>query len=351
MYRQRNLTIPLLKALSDSPVVGLIGARQTGKTTLVRELAAKEHPARYFTLDDAGVLSAIKADPAGFIAGLDGPVILDEIQRAPEIFVAIKAAVDKNRKPGRFLLTGSANVLSLPRLSDSLAGRMELLTLWPLSQGEIAGVQEYFIDALFGTLPAYATIKFEPLSAALRGGYLETLRRTDDTSRRNWFGSYINTILQRDVRDLANIEGLTEMPRLLALIAARASGLQNFSELSQASGIAQSTLKRYLSLLSATFLTHELRPWFTNLSKRLVKSPKVYLSDTGLLAHLTGLNRERLSADSILKGPLLENFVVMEIQKQSAWSKVRPEIFFFPDAGWPRSGSCARKCFRSDCGA
>jgi hypothetical protein len=259
MFR-RNLTAPLLKALADSPVVLLHGARQTGKTTLVKTLARKQHRARYLTLDDAGVLSAARSDPAGFIGGLEGPVILDEVQRAPGLFVAIKAAVDRDRRPGRFLLTGSAHVMLLPQLSDSLAGRMELLTLWPLSQGEIEGVVEGFIDAAFGVLPVLAEQKADPIARALRGGYPEVLRRTDEEGRRNWFGSYVTTILQRDVRDLAHIEGLTEMPRLLSLLAARAAGIQNFSELAQSSRIAPTTLKRYLALLETTFLIQELRP-------------------------------------------------------------------------------------------
>jgi predicted AAA+ superfamily ATPase len=326
---RRNISAPLLKALSDSPVVLLHGARQTGKTTLVKALARKQHRARYLTLDDAGVLSAAKSDPAGFIGGLEGPVILDEVQRAPELFVAIKAAVDRDRRPGRFLLTGSAHIMLLPQLSDSLAGRMEVLTLWPLSQGEIEGVVEGFIDAAFGVLPVLAEQKADPIARALRGGYPEVLSRTDEEGRRNWFGACVTTILQRDVRDLAHIEGLTEMPRLLSLFAARAAGIQNFSELAQSSRIAPSTLKRYLALLETTFLIQELRPWSGNLGQRLVKSPKVFLADTGLMAYLLGLSRDRLNVEGTLKGPLLESFVVMELRKQIAWSRSRPRMFFF----------------------
>ena len=146
----RHLMPGLLEALADSPVVFLNGARQTGKSTLVQKLAAERHPARYVTLDDAGILGAAQNDPKGFLRGFDGPIIIDEAQRAPELFLALKAEVDRDRRPGRFLLTGSANALFLPRLSEALAGRMEILTLWPLSQGEIEGKKETFIDALFG---------------------------------------------------------------------------------------------------------------------------------------------------------------------------------------------------------
>lgn len=329
---KRNLTDSLLQALADSPVVLLNGARQTGKTTLVQSLTPKQHPARYLTLDDLGVLSAIKADPAGFLAGLEGPVILDEIQRAPELFVAIKAEVDRNRRPGRFLLTGSANVLLLPRLSESLAGRMEILTLWPLSRGEIEGVREEFVDAAFSAKPiAVDKPKGKPglLGSILRGGYPENLHRTEGDRLKAWFRSYVTSILQRDVRDLANIEGLTEMPRLLSLLAARSTSLQNFSELSRSSGLPQSTLKRYMALLEATFLVQVVQPWSGNLSHRLVKTPKLMLADTGLLAHLLDLTEERLAADAGLKGSLLENFVAMELRKQIAWSKTQPRMYFY----------------------
>ena len=341
----RHLAPALHAALTDSPVVLLNGARQTGKTTLVESLISDSFPAQYLTLDDATVLSAVQSDPDGFIAGLKGPVVLDEIQRAPGIFVAIKAAIDRQRRPGRFLLTGSANVLLLPKLSESLAGRMEILTLLPLSQGEIHGVRENFIDAAFsaaGILPAKSHsgsgrpeahgamhTSAQLFSAILRGGYPEIQRRPVFERRRAWFGSYITTILQRDVRDLANIESMSALPRLLSLMAARAGGLQNFAELASGSGLPQSTLKRYVTLLEATFLVQFVRPWSGNLGTRLVKAPKLYFTDTGLLAHLLGPDEERLKADGILRGPLLENFVAMELRKQSAWSRVRPEIYHF----------------------
>lgn len=331
MYR-RKLIEPLMRALSDSPVVLLNGARQTGKTTLVRELLPRRHPARYYTLDDPGILAAIKADPAGFLAGLTGPVILDEIQRAPEIFVAIKLEVDKNRQPGRFLLTGSANVLLLPRLSESLAGRMEVLTLWPLSQGEVSNRKTGFVDAAFGKLPGPPRRLLRGdkiIECALRGGFPEVVGRKDEERRNAWYASYITTILQRDVRDLANIDGLVEMPRLLALLAARAMTLQNFSELSRSSGLPQTTLKRYLTLLETVFLIQTLPPWSGNLSHRLVKSPKVMLSDTGLMAYLQGMSKNRLAIDSSLKGALIENFAGMELRKQITWSQTKPRMFHF----------------------
>src|SRR5450759_4915285 len=209
----RFLQGPLLEALSDRPVVFLNGARQTGKSTLARAVSSKQHPARYLTLDDAGVLAAARADPEGFIQALEGPVILDEVQRVPELFLALKASVDRDRRPGRFLLTGSADVLLLPKVSESLAGRMEILTLWPLSQGEIEGAPERFLDALFGhafRLPAPALRPLpwkNVIERSASGGYPEVLSQSSAARQRACFGSYITAILQRDVRDMASIEG------------------------------------------------------------------------------------------------------------------------------------------------
>jgi predicted AAA+ superfamily ATPase len=330
---KRHITSSLLAALSDSPVVLLHGARQTGKSTLVQHIAATDHPARYLTFDDATVLSAATADPAGFLAGTEGPVALDEVQRAPELFRAIKADVDRHRRPGRFLLTGSANVLMLPKLSESLAGRMEVLPLWPLSQGEIAGHREGFVDLLFNG----GLSKFRPgtkeetdlVERILRGGYPEAHSRKEWNRRRAWFNPYVSTILQRDVRDLANVEGLSAMPRLLTLLASRAGALLNHAEVSRSLGIPQSTLKRYMALLEATFLIQLLPAWSGNLGKRLVKSPKLYLNDTGLLAGTLGQGDEKAFRDSQLLGPLLENFVVAELRKQISWSMTEPSLFHF----------------------
>jgi predicted AAA+ superfamily ATPase len=328
---KRNIASNLSTALSDTPVVLLNGARQTGKSTLVQSLASQGHPARYITFDDAGMLSAAKEDPSGFLAGLSGPVILDEIQRVPELFLAIKAQVDRNRQPGRFLLTGSANVLLLPGLAETLAGRMEIITLWPLSQGEIEGQKESFVDRVFAKDLNNTTGKIlshsDLVDRMLRGGYPEVVQRPLAARRDAWFGSYITTLLQRDVRDLANIEGLTVMPRLLSLLASRSASLLNFSELSRSTTLPQSTLKRYIALLETTFLVQFLPAWSSNFGKRLVKSPKVFLTDTGLMRHLMGLTPQRLEQEPQWIGPLLENFVAMELRKQTTWSQTQPKMF------------------------
>jgi hypothetical protein len=331
---QRSITPHILEALADTPVVMLTGARQTGKSTLVRWLAERGHPARYLNFDDAAVLSAARNDPAGFLSGLEGPVILDEVQRVPDLFLAIKAEVDRRRQPGRFLLTGSANVLFLPLLSNSLVGRMEVLTLWPFSQGEKEGIHEGFIDAVFGqNLPA---VSGKPVNRTdllskiiLPGGFPEILSRSRESRRSAWFDSYLTTILQREVRDLAQIEGLTMLPRLLSLLAIRSASLLNFSELSRSTTIPQTTLKRYMSLLEATFIIQTIPSWSGNLSKRLVKSFKIFFADTGLMAHLLGYKSGPGLIEHPNTGPLLENFVVMELKKQISWSRTRPQLFYF----------------------
>jgi len=252
----------MLDALADTPVTLLVGARQTGKSTLCRAIAERDHPARYLTLDDAATLAAAHADPVSFITAIEGPVVLDEVQRAPELFRAIKVQVDRRRTPGQFLLTGSANVLVMPKMSESLAGRMEVLTLWPFSQGEIEQTAEGFLAAVFGSKPLRpppsAGSRRQVIARAVRGGYPEILQRIDAARRRAWFGSYLTTILQRDVRDLAHIDGLTQMPRLFELLAARAATLLNYAELSRTVGWPQTTLKRYMALLEATFLIHSI---------------------------------------------------------------------------------------------
>src|SRR3990167_9117395 len=305
---KRHITARVLEALADTPVVLLNGPRQAGKSTLAQEVAWHKHPARYLTLDDATTLAAARNDPQGFLAGFVGPVVIDEIQRAPELFLAIKTQVDRDRRPGRFLLTGSADVLLLPHLAESLAGRMEILTLWPFSQGEIEKNQEGFIDAVFSPAIPQQHSRFqrsEWIQKVLRGGFPEVLGRQTESRQAAWFGSYITTILQRDVRDITHIEGLTALPRLFALLAARAASLINFSEISRTSTIPQSTLKRYMTILETTFLLQTLPAWSGNLSKRLVKAPKLVIGDTGLMSYLLGLNEERLLHDSVLAGHVL----------------------------------------------
>lgn len=332
----RNITESLLEALADSPVAVLHGARQTGKSWLAHQVASSAHPAQYFTLDDPVVLTAATTDPAGFIQNIEGNAVIDEVQRAPQLFVAIKAAVDRNRQPGRFLLTGSANVLQIPRLSESLAGRMEILTLWPLSQGEVEGVKESFIDLVLGDNPLHLrnlpVDRDDIVRRILAGGYPEALSRAA-ARRERWYASYITAILQRDVREIARrIERLTDLPRLLTALAGRTATLLNAAELSRSSGIPVSTVMRYLTLLETTFLIYRVPAWTANVRKRLLKTPKVIMVDTGLAGYLQGVDARRLKADPSLFGPLLETFVLTELCKQQVWSDTKPEVSHFRTA-------------------
>lgn len=331
---KRNLMNKLKKMISWSPVVLLTGARQTGKTTLIKE-ALKDTIYTYITFDDDKMLKFAQEDPHTFITQLKKPVILDEVQRVPELFLAIKKDVDENRQNGMYALTGSANLFLIPRLGDSLAGRMMILELFPLSQGELIAVQENFIDTIFkGTIP---DIIFDGSIINLfkkigLGGYpaININQDYDYTRTESWFKAYVDSLLKKDIKDLAAIDGITELPYLLNLLAARTGNLLNVANLSRESKIPSTTLHRYLILLETVFLVHFQRPWSRNITSRLVKSPKVYFNDTGLLCFLLGIDFENyVPHGGMFTGILLENFVINELIKQAGWSKKRVEIYYY----------------------
>jgi len=311
-------------------VVLLRGARRTGKTTLAKQIARTAHPAQYLTLNDDSVLAAARNDPAAFFERLQSPVVLDDVQCAPDLLPAILAEVERHPRPGRFLLVASTNVLLLPQLSKSLAGQIEILTLHPFSQGEIESVHENFIDALFADTLSPAGGD-DLIARILHGGYPSALERPDAESRRAWFDSYVTSVLG-DIRGLSHIDALSSLPRLLALTAARTAGLLNFMDLARGSGIPQTTVKRYFALLETTSLARLLPAWASNLNSRLIKAPKLYVNDTGLAACLLNLDEKRLERDAVLKAALLENFVAMELEKQAGWSPACPKLFHFRTA-------------------
>jgi predicted AAA+ superfamily ATPase len=331
MYR-RTLLNPILEALSDTPVIFLCGARQSGKSTLVQMIADGPYPARYVTLDNAGVLSAAGSDPTGFIAGIDKPVVIDEAQRMPELLLSIKEDVDRHRHPGRYILTGSADILTVPKVADALAGRMELMTLWPLSISEIDGHEDNLVDALYSGAFGRSSVqsdRFELYERMVAGGFPEPLQRKNHRRRQAWFESYLLTLMDRDIRSLSNIQDLTAVPRLLKLLAARVGALHNQSEISRSGGIPNSTLTRYLSLLKTTFLVQELPAWSTNLGKRLVKSPKLFMVDTGLTCALLGLDAAGLKQGGEVAGRVFENFVALEVFKHASWSDKLVRLYHF----------------------
>jgi uncharacterized protein len=339
----RSLATPIIESMRDTPVLLLHGARQTGKSTLMRSLA-KTHSS-YVTLDDATTLSAVQQDPAGFLMANQGELLIDEVQRAPNLFLAIKHEVDSARLAGskingRFLLSGSANVLLLPKLADSLAGRMEIHTLWPLAQSEISidetRCSANLIDALFCELNSnnfeldFAAVDRGLLiNQMVAGGYPEALSRKSDKRRQAWFDAYLQTIIQRDIRDIANIEGLVHLPRLLNTLAHRATGVLNIADVSRTLGIAQTSLSRYLQLLQTVFLISELPAWTHRASHRAQKTPKVFFNDSGLMAHLLGLSTQQMIKTPGLHGPLLETFVFSELQKLRTWSVSSCELLHY----------------------
>jgi predicted AAA+ superfamily ATPase len=316
---QRSLKDPLQVALRDTPVVMLVGARQTGKSTLASALV-KAGTATYSTFDDPTLLAAARADPTGFVESLGATAVLDEVQRVPEIFLSIKASVDLDRRPGRFLLTGSANPLFISEVSDALAGRMEVLTLWPFSQAELEGKPgRPFIQMLFQSqsreIAPAAGDRENLVERIVRGGFPEAVEREDQGRRDRWFSSYLTTILERDVRSIADIARLEELPSVLTALALRSRGPSNKSALSQDLGIPVSSIDRYMALLERVFMVRRLPGWHNRLGPRLVKSPKLLICDSGLLCHLLRWDRQRLLSDPTSFGLALESFVGMEMVK------------------------------------
>ena len=319
------------EALSDTPVVLIVGPRRAGKTTLVKKMG--EAGRTYITLDDQTVLEAARSDPAGFIRGLD-QAIIDEIQRAPDLLLAIKKTVDEDYRPGRFLLTGSANVLTLPRVADSLAGRMETLEMLPLARAEIEGRTPTFLDRLFeGKLqkPSKAIVGDDLVHSVLLGGFPEAIARESERRRQDWARSYLTSVLTRDLRDIAEVEKLTELPKFVRLLAEHSSQLVNYSQFGASINVSHKTGQRYVGLLEQVFLIATLQPWFTNALKRIVKTPKLHFLDSGLLASTRGLTFDRVKADRGTFGALLESFVFSEVLKLTTASDLRLTPYHFRD--------------------
>ncbi len=319
------------EALKDTPVVLIIGPRRAGKTTLVRHM---EEPDRtYITLDDQTVLDAAQANPVGFIRGLDRATI-DEIQRVPELLLAIKKAVDEDYRPGRFLLTGSANVLTLPRVADSLAGRMETIQMLPLARAEIEGLKPVFLEQLFeGRLQTEpeAIVGDDLVRLILPGGFPEAIARESERRQQDWARSYLTSVLTRDLRDIADVEKLTELPKFVRLLAEHSGQLVNYSQFGSSINVSYKTGQRYVALLEQVFLVSTLQPWYTNALKRITKTEKLHFLDTGLLAATRGLSFDKVRADRGLIGTLLETFVFSEVLKLMTASEMRLNPYHFRD--------------------
>lgn len=317
----RLVQASLQASLADTPVVLLQGPRQCGKTTLARSVA---EPAGfgYLSFDDDNLVRAARADPLGFITDLPPRMVLDEVQRVPEIFTTLKLVVDRDRQPGRFLLTGSADVLLLPKLADSLAGRIEVIRLHPLAQVElrqtwpVADFLQRLFRAEFG-LVVTTRMGLALADLVVAGGFPAALMR-QSPRRRAWYQAYVQTLVQRDVRDLARIAALDVMPRLLELAAGQTAHLFNVSELAGPFGLSRPTVRDYLSLLERVFLVDLLPPWHVRHINRLVKTPKLHVGDTGVACALLRLDAQTLHANRPLLGQLLETFVFQELRRQAS---------------------------------
>ncbi|MBN9982706.1 ATP-binding protein [Rhizobium laguerreae] len=323
-YIERKARPIVETALADTRVVLILGPRQAGKTTLARQFADGNRP--YMTLDDAGTLNAAKSDPTGFIRGIDRAVI-DEVQRAPDLMLAIKESVDRDEKPGRFLLTGSAKLATVPGIADSLAGRMAVVSLLPFAQSEILSTPGRLLDGLFAgdepTPSEGAVFGDDLMNVVLKGGYPEVLRRSTPARRTAWLEDYVSLILDRDVRDIANIDQLDRLPRLLDVLAEHSGQLVNHSSFGSALGLSSVTAQKYVAILERLFLVRTIAPWSNNRLSRLVKTPKLHFVDTGLLASLREDDLETLRRDRTRFGALLESFVVSELLKLASWSERR----------------------------
>ena len=328
----RSARGPIIEALADTRVVFVGGARQVGKSTLARQIASDEHPAREFSLDIRATREAALADPEGFIAGLEGPALIDEVQRAPDLLLAIKDAVDRDPSPGRFLLAGSANVVTSRQVKDALTGRMETIRLWPLAQSEIHSASGNFVDALFAATPpriSGAVVGRDAFVAvAAAGGYPEARARSG-RRRERWFASYLETTLDRDLRDLSDARRLAEVPRLLRLLAAQAANLLSYRSIATRLGLNHETVREYVALLEGIFLVRVLPAWRPGIAAREVHAPKAYLVDSGLLAHLLGADEDRIASDDQVTGKVLENFVVIEILKHAEWAAVATTAYHY----------------------
>ena len=309
------------EALADTPVVFIMGARQVGKTTLVRGLINDTW--QYITFDDGAQAEVARADPVGFIRNLRSPrIALDEVQRVPDTLLAIKQAVDENRTPGRFLLTGSSNALLLPKVSDALVGRMEAVRLATLSECELVGREPTFLEALLlreAPMAEEVRVRDHLVRRIVTGCYPEPLLRRSEKRSRAWYRQYVNTLIQRDLGDLPRIGHVEAMSQLLRLTAVLSGRLVNLTELGGKLGLNRITARRYLALLEQLFLVERIPAWRGSEFRRLVKTPKLHAVDTGMMCALRGITRRRLMRNPAELGALLESFVYNELRKQACW--------------------------------
>ncbi|MCY4153155.1 MAG: ATP-binding protein [Aestuariivita sp.] len=328
----RYIERKVIKAMTDTRVVSIVGPRQAGKTTLAQKLSGENRP--YLTLDDESIFQIAHADPIAFIRQFEF-VTIDEIQRAPELIREIKRSVDTDQRPGRFVLTGSANILTISTVSESLAGRMAINELFPLAQAEIEGQEYNQIDQLFESRPAMYSSRpldtYDLTRRILASGYPEMLMRSDSGRRRAWADDYIRTLLSRDIREVMNAYRLTDLKALLKTAAIQSAQLIVYSQLAKSLKLSIPTVQKYINTLEQMYLIRLLPAWSRNSLKRLVRTPKLHFIDAGLLAVLRAIAPDRLSQDRSLLGPLLESFVFSELLKLASFSEHAYDFFYYRD--------------------
>lgn len=335
---RREAEALVVEAMSGFRVVVVNGPRQAGKSTLL-DIVRGPLGAELFTLDDRTVLRAARTDPSGFVESLAAPAFLDEVQRGGDpLVLAIKAAVDRRPgEPGSFVLAGSSRFLTIPTLSESLAGRARIVDLWPFSQSELEGVQSGLIDGLFGglepmDLEPVAEGRADTMERLVVGGFPPAVNMATERLRRAWFEDYRRTMIQRDMRELSAVRQIDEVPRLLRLVAARSGQELNVASLGRDAGLAAETLRSYLALLETIYLFVQIPAWSTNRTSRAKKRPKVHIVDSGMAADLNGLSVDVLSDPLTSQaGPMLESFVVNEVIRLASWSDLRVGLFHFRD--------------------
>lgn len=323
---ERHIRRALVSALAEARVVCLLGARQTGKTTLVRSIAETEHPARYVSLDEPAALEVAREDPAAFVAD-EGRLVIDEVQRAPDLLLAIKRVVDADSARGRFLMTGSANILTLPQIADALPGRVDYLTLWPFSQAELAGVYIDFLENAFaGRAPQIVDAPVGRAAYAervIRGGFPEAVEAAE-ARRRRFFAGYADSMLGREVGELSSLRDADASGRILRLVAARSAALTNFSSIGRELSVDHKTVASHLRTLEQLFLVVRLPAWHANLGHRIIRSAKLHVADTGMLCSLIGVDAQRLNEDGAIAGSVFETFAVDEVVRLIGVSDLGP---------------------------
>ena len=337
----RHVSGEIDAALGGARVILIHGARQTGKTTLARQVCNRLG-GTFATLDDPALLEAARGDPVGFVEQ-PGPLVVDEIQRAGDpLVVAIKMAVDRDPAPGRFIITGSTNFLTVPTVSESLAGRLAIIDLWPFSAGELArGPAENFVSLAFddpGALragPRGTRSRSQYFEMICAGGYPAAVSLTR-AQRRRWYRDYVRTVVQRDIVELADIRRADAVAPVLATVAALTGQELNVARLARSAGVNVRTAESYLAWLRTVFLVHRVPMWSRNLSTKAAKSAKLYLADTGLAAHLANKDPTALARPTDTSvGGLVETFVASEVAKQLTWNDTGAQLCHYRDHGGP----------------